>query len=243
MPTAQVMAQIKTRVSAVYDADKVQEDCRILSATRQFANVSVDVKPAADGKITVIFTVKDQANLVQHIVYNGAKHLGRNDDDINAITGLRIGMPLDPVTNKLACKAIIAKLNEDGRPFASCELLHGDKVGDTDIVFNIGEGPVVMGVSSTGSTFVPSSVLLSRVQSSHAILGVLGGKLNAAMVEADVAKLEEYYKSFGYLDVHVSRELHWNEDGLTAALIFHVQEGLSTGVKTAARQRRLPLPA
>ncbi len=142
-------------------------------------------------------------------------------------------MPLDPVTNKLACKAIIAKLNEDGRPFASCELLHGDKVGDTDIVFNIGEGPVVKisSVSSTGSTFVPSSVLLSRVQSSHAILGVLGGKLNAAMVEADVAKLEEYYKSFGYLDVHVSRELHWNDDGLTAALIFHVQEGLRYQVK------------
>ncbi len=63
VPTAQVMAQIKTRAGAVYDADKVQEDCRILSATRQFANVSVDVKPAADGKITVIFTVKDQANL------------------------------------------------------------------------------------------------------------------------------------------------------------------------------------
>ncbi len=227
VPTAQVMAQIKTRAGAVYDADKVQEDCRILSATRQFANVSVDVKPAADGKITVIFTVQDQANLVQHIAYNGAKHLGRTDDDINAITGLRIGMPLDPVTNKLACKAIIAKLNEDGRPFASCELLHGDKVGDTDIVFNIGEGPVVKisSVSSTGNTFVASSVLLTHVQSSHAILGLLGGKLNAAMIEADVAKLEEYYKAFGYLDVHVSRELHWNDDGLTAALIFHVQEG------------------
>jgi outer membrane protein insertion porin family len=233
VPTAQVMAQIKTRAGAVYDADKIQEDCRILSATRQFANVNVDVKPAPDGKITVIFTVQDQANLVQHIAYNGAKHLGRTDDELNTLTGLRIGMPLDPVTNKLACKAIISKLNEDGRPFASCELLRGDKVGDTDIVFNIGEGPIVKisSVSCTGNTFVASSVLLTHVQSSRAILGLLGGKLNTAMVEADVAKLEEYYKSFGYLDVRVSRELHWNDDGLTAGLIFHVQEGLRYQVK------------
>jgi outer membrane protein insertion porin family len=233
VPTAQVMAQIKTRPGAVYDADKIQEDCRILSATRQFANVNVDVKPAADGKITVIFTVQDQANLVQHITYNGAKHLGRTDDELNTLTGLRIGMPLDPVTNKLACKAIIAKLNEDGRPFASCQLVHGDKVGDTEIVFNIGEGPVVKisSVSCTGNTFVASSVLLTHVQSSSAILGVLGGKLNTAMVEADVAKLEEYYKAFGYLDVKVSREPQWNDDGQSVALIFHIHEGLRYQVK------------
>ena len=233
VPTAQIMAQIKTHAGNVYDADKVQEDCRILSATRQFANVSVDVKPAQDGKITVIFTVQDQANLVQHIIYNGAEHLGRSDDDINAITGLRVGMPLDPVSNKLACKAIIAKFNEDGRPFASCQLVRGDKPGDTDVVFNIGEGPVVKisSISFTGNTFVSGAVLGTHVQSSHAILGVLGGKLNAPLVEADIAKLEEYYKSFGYLDVHVSRELHWNDDGLTVALIFHVQEGLRYQVK------------
>jgi outer membrane protein insertion porin family len=233
VPTAQVMAQIKTRPGAIYDADKVQEDCRILSATRQFANVNVDVKPAADGKITVIFTVQDQANLVQHITYNGAKHLGRTDDELNTLTGLRIGMPLDPVTNKLACKAIIAKLNEDGRPFASCQLVRGDKVGDTEIVFNIGEGPVVKisSVSFTGNTFVAGSVLGTHVQSSRAILGVLGGKLNTAMVEADVAKLEEYYKAFGYLDVKVSREPQWNDDGLSVALIFHVHEGLRYQVK------------
>ena len=60
--------------------------------------------PRPDGKITVIFTVQDQANLVQKIVYNGAKHLGRTDDDLNTLTGLHVGMPLDPVTNKLACQ-------------------------------------------------------------------------------------------------------------------------------------------
>ena len=51
------------------------------------------------------------------------------------------------------------------------------------------------------------------------------------MVDADIAKLEEYYKTFGYLDVHVVREVHWNEDGRTAALVFHVQEGVRYQIK------------
>ena len=121
-------------------AETVQEDVRTLVATRQFANVKADYRPEPDGKITVIFTVQDQANLVQRIVYNGAKHLGRTDDDLNQITGLRIGMPLDPITNRAACQPIVDKLNEDGRPFASCELLRGDQPGDTEVIFNIGEG-------------------------------------------------------------------------------------------------------
>ena len=233
VPTSQIMAQIKTRPGAVYSAETVQDDVRTLSATRQFANVRAEYRPEADGKLTVIFTVQDQANLVQKIVYNGAKHLGRTDDDLNQVTGLHVGMPLDPVLNKLACLTIVNKLNEDGRPFATCELLKGDQVGDTEVVFDIGEGAVekISSISFEGNTWEPGSVLQTHINSFKAILGVFGGKINAAMIDADIAKLEEYYKTFGFLDVKVSREIHWNEDGRTAALVFHVQEGVRYQIK------------
>src|SRR5262249_45210372 len=143
IPTQQITAQIKTRAGAAYSAETVQEDVRTLAATRQFANVKADYRPEADGRITVSFTRQDQANLVKRIIYNGAEHLGRTDDDINQITGLRVGMPLDPVTNKAACLKIINKLNEDGRPFAGCQLLKGDQLSDDEVVFDVAEGPVV----------------------------------------------------------------------------------------------------
>ncbi len=235
IPTQQVMAQIKTRPGAPYSEETVQEDVRTLVASRQFASVKADYRPEADGKMTIIFTVQDQANLVKRIVYNGAKHLGRTDDDINVITGLRVGMPLDPVTNKAACQAIIKKLNEDGRPFASCELVRGDQPSDTEVVFNIGEGDKVKitAIEFEGNTFEPGSVLKNHINSNSALpgLGIFLGTLNPQMVDADIAKLEEYYKSFGYLDAHVSRELHWNEDDRTLTLSFHVQEGLRYQIK------------
>ncbi len=235
IPTQQIMAQIKTRPGALYSAETVQEDVRTLVGSRQFANVKADYRPEADGKMTVIFIVQDQANLVQHIVYNGAKHLGRTDDDINQITGLRIGMPLDPITNRAACLAIVKKLNEDGRPFASCELVRGDKPSDTEVIFNIGEGDKVKitSIEFEGNTFEPGSVLKTHINSNSALpgLGLFLGTLNPQMVEADIAKLEEYYKSFGYLDARVSRELHWNEDGRTLTLAFHVEEGLRYQIK------------
>jgi outer membrane protein insertion porin family len=235
IPTQQIMAQIKTRPGLPYSPETVQEDVRTLVASRQFANVKADYRPEPDGKLTVIFTVQDQANLVQHIVYNGAKHLGRTDEDINKITGLHLGMPLDPVTNKAACLAIIKKLNDDGRPFAACELVRGDQPSDVDVIFNIGEGPKVKinAIDFEGNTWESGAVLGSHINSSHAVLGIgfFLGSLNEAMIENDIAKLEEYYKQFGYLDVHVSRELHWNEDGQTATLVFHVQEGLRYQIK------------
>ena len=233
VPTQQIMSQIKTRAGAVYSPEVVQDDVRNLSASRQFANVRAEYRPEADGKITVIFTVQDQANLVQKIVYNGAKHLGRTDDDLNTLTGLHVGMPLDPVTNKLACQRIVDKLNEDGRPFARCELLRGDRPTDTDVVFDVGEGPVVKisAIQFEGNTFEPGSVLATHINSFKPILGLFGGKLIREMVDADIAKLEEYYKTFGYLDVHIDREVHWNEDGRTAALVFHIKEGLRYQIK------------
>ena len=72
-------------------------------------------------------------------------------------------------------------------------------------------------------------------------LGIFLGTLNPQMVDADIAKLEEYYKLFGYLDAHVSRELHWNEDGQTLTLSFHVQEACVTRSRigrTSAGPRR-----
>ena len=42
-----------------------------------------------------------------------------------------------------------------------------------------------------------------------------------AMVDNDVTKLEEYYRSFGYLDVRVARQLSYDPNGIQFELNFH----------------------
>jgi outer membrane protein assembly factor BamA len=106
--------------------------------------------------MTVIFSVRDLPNLVKQVVYHGSHHLGKADQISKDITHIFEGEPLDPLKNKMACQAIVNKLNEDGRPFGACELLKGDQPGDTDVVFNISEGPQakITGIGFEGNTFV-----------------------------------------------------------------------------------------
>ena len=54
---------------------------------------------------------------------------------------------------------------------------------------------------------------------------MFGGKFDATVADHDAIKLEEYYRSYGYVDCHVSREVELSPDGNYATLVFHIREG------------------
>jgi outer membrane protein assembly complex protein YaeT len=230
MPAEQIRAQIKTRPGAEYVPEVMQEDVRTLYATRQFGNVTAEKQEDGPGRVKVYFTIRDHPTTVERVVYQGAKHL--KEDDLQQLTGIRKGGPLNPIANKVACGKIVARYNEDGRPFATCDLLKGGEPGDTEVIFNITEGPKVKvkAIKFEGNTFVRGAVLATHLNSSHAILG-LGGTYNPAMAEADVNELEKYYRSFGFQDVHVALERQWSPEPGFVTLVFHVHEGLRYHVK------------
>jgi outer membrane protein assembly complex protein YaeT len=226
-----VMSYLRTRPNTEYNPDVVQDDARALVATKQFAEVRVDNRNLPDGRVVVTFTLRDHISTIQKIEYQGAKHM--KDEDLNTLTGLHLDAPLNVTVNRLACQAIIKRYNEQGRPFADCYLLKGDKPGDSEVVFNITEGPVVKisDIDFTGNTFVSGAVLRTHINSSKKILGLFGGDLNKEMVEQDVAKLVEYYRNFGFHDVRVSYELQYLPDGRNAVLVFHITEGVRYRLK------------
>src|SRR5262249_2965821 len=51
-------------------------------------------------------------------------------------------------------------------------------------------------------------------------------KYQAAMTDNDVNELMKYYRSFGFHDVKVARELRFSPDGRTVDVTFHVVEGV-----------------
>lgn len=236
VPTQEIMSQLKTRPGLEYNPDTAQEDVRNLWATKKFGNIQVELRPDADNKVKVYFLIRDYPNTVEEVTYKGAKHL--NDEVLTELTGIRKGAPLNPIANKLGCQAIVRKLQEEGRPFASCDLLSGDKPGDTKVIFNIAEGPKVRvaGIEFVGNQFVSGAVLNTHVNTSKKFLGLdVGGLLNLAMVDNDITKLEEYYKTFGYLDVRVSRELRYLPSGNEVVIVFHISEGVRYRLKDAPK--------
>ncbi|MBV9125559.1 MAG: outer membrane protein assembly factor BamA [Planctomycetes bacterium] len=226
VPPGQVMALIQTRVGQEYKKATVEEDVRRLYQTRSFRNIQVVEQYTNDGNVIVYFQFQEVPSLVQDIIYQGAKHAGV--DDLNGVTGLRKGVPLNPAANQQACFKIVQFYNEKGRPFASCQLVEGGHSSDSRVVFSITEGPIarVCSIDFVGNQFVNAARLRTQINSSAKFLHLnLGGKFNPAMTDNDVLKLEEYYRGFGYHDVRVARELQWEPDQQNVHVIFHIQEG------------------
>jgi outer membrane protein insertion porin family len=219
---AQVMTVIKLRVGANYSDQAVWEDVRLLAATKKFRNIDANTEKLADGNVIVCYFLRKH-NEIEEVIYKGAKHL--KDDELKYLTGVRKGMYLSLNANRLACKKIVDKYNELGRPFASCELLSSGEEGER-VIFNITEGPKIglRGVSFSGNSWASSGRLMTLIQSKP-MLGVFPGKYVPEVIEADMAKIEEYYKTFGFLDVHVARELQLTPEGKDVNLTFHIQEG------------------
>jgi outer membrane protein assembly complex protein YaeT len=225
-PPERVLNAVKTKTGSELSQSTIDEDVRLLYATNLFADVRVRLVEHSDNRnvVDVYFDVLERPTTIQEIVFNGARHL--KPDELKRLTGLRKGAPMVPYLNHMACKNIVDELYKQGRPYATCDLTEGDKPGDTRVVFSITEGPKVKvkDIQFEGNTFVQGGVLATHIKSSHEFLGLFGGTLNLFMVEYDVGELETYYKSFGYHDVHVSRELR-PVGGDEVDLIFHIDEG------------------
>jgi outer membrane protein insertion porin family len=226
VPKQKIISLIRTRPGTEYKQETIDEDVRNLYETKLFANIQVYKQPTPDGKVKVYIIVAEYPSIVQEIIYKGTKHL--KPDELEAITGLHRGMPLNPIQNKIARQAILRRYNEMGRLFAGVELLEGDKPGDARVVFNITEGAVVhvSSIKIVGNTFVSVARLKTQIESSAKFLGVFGGTFEPGTADRDVGHLEEYYRSFGFQDVHVARELQLNPDLCSVTLIFHIHEGM-----------------
>jgi outer membrane protein insertion porin family len=225
---------LKTHPGMVYNHDIVQEDVRQLIASRMFETVEVWEVSQPSGNVIVTFRLSDHQNLVRRVQFKGAKHLG--DEELLLLAGVREGTPLSPVGNRMACRTIERKLQEMGRPYASCELVSGNNPEDEEVIFQITEGPklVISSLEFTGNTFVAGAVLRTLLVPSSGFFLLLPGTFNPMIAnqtfnpdraEEYVYKLTEYYKSFGFLDVKITRELQLHPSGRDATLVFHISEG------------------
>ncbi len=221
-----VLRQVDSQPGKEFSRAVLQEDVARIGAMRLFKNIGVRDEPLPDGRIRIVFIVQEYPNLVKEILYLHAKHV--SDKDLESMTGLRKGLPLDPMTNKHSCFKIQDYLKEKGYYFANVVLEEGDKATDERVVYNITEGPIVRvrSIRFAGQQELASSARLNtQVDTSRSFLGLMGGVFNPRQIDADVMKLEEYYKGNGYLNVRVARDLSFSADFRSVDITFHIQEG------------------
>ncbi|NBO92380.1 MAG: outer membrane protein assembly factor BamA [Planctomycetia bacterium] len=229
-PSENIKNQMRTRVGKDFSAETLQEDVRTLYNSRSFARVWADKEDDGKGGVVVIINVREFPSLVRSVEYRGNTHLSK--DELDNVTNVRKGMPCNPYANKVACQRIVQRYNEDGRPYAACNLIKGDDENDTEVIFNITEGPKVYisSIDFTGNTFVTGAVLKQRINSSSMLLGDYGlrlmGQYNPGLLEHDVNELIRYYRGFGFHDVRISRQVIYAPDSRSVRVVFHIQEGI-----------------
>jgi outer membrane protein insertion porin family len=223
VPEPRVLNELKIRSGQPYKADVIREDARRLDGTQRYVSVAVEEQPGPDG-INVIFRVIERST-VQEVQFLGAKHFSK--EELENIAGIKRGSPLAVALNRKAAQLIVQAYQEKSRIFATCEVLEGDKDEDTKVTFRITEGPEVRirDIRFEGNNFVLGGRLKSQMNSGERWLGVAGGKYNPGMLDADIAKLIEYYRNFGFFDVKIRKAFEWNPGHETADLVIVVDEG------------------
>jgi outer membrane protein assembly factor BamA len=218
----QIQSLLHTKVGKTYDAETIQEDVRRLYHTKWFApgggGIQLYTQTGSDGRLTVIFKVCELLNTVKEIVYEGADHLSKSE--LQELTGLNKGDPMNPLTNDVGRRAILLRYQEDGRYFASVELVEGSKHTDTRVVYRIVEGPVVKigAIEFVGNESVPAHRLR---------LHVTRGKLTADNLASNRQSLEAYYGTLGFPGAQIVWEVEVRRVGDTnvVTVVYYITEG------------------
>jgi outer membrane protein assembly complex protein YaeT len=223
----QIRAIMYSRPGVAYEEAVVQEDVRRLHATKWFVpgGVQILTKNDPDGRVTVLVYVTELTNVVQDVQYIGAQHLSRSE--LSNLSGIRKGEPMNPLANELGRQAILRKYQENGRYYASVELVEGNKPSDTRVIYNIVEGPVVKvaGIEFRGVEQASTARLRTQLVTRKEFAHFFGGKFNPVSLDLDRQKLIEYYHALGFLSVQITPEVVQMPDLGHVKIVYHIQEG------------------
>ena len=227
IPIDKAMLYVHTKPGQEYSDAVAQKDIERLAASHLCRPLTVRTDPTTDGRVNVIFVVREFRSVVREVVFKHAKHV--DVKEMQNLTRVRRGMPLDTTLNQLACYDIQEFLRKKGYYFANVSLEEGYHESHDRVVFNITEGPKVRvrDIRFVGQNELASAARLrTQIDSSRSFLQTWGGDFNDELVKNDVFKLEEYYRNNGYQKVNVARELQFSDDFKFVDIVFHIQEGV-----------------
>ncbi len=234
--TEDIRSVMISRPGAVYDPAVIQDDVRRLQATKWFEPSSITILTSIekDGRVRVFVRVVELISTIEEIKFIGAEHLGRNE--LMTLAGVKKGEPMNPYMNMLGQKNILHKYrDEEGRTYASVQLVEGNLPTDTRVVYQIVEGPVV----KVGSLEFRGAVRASygRLKAQLVTkweLGFIAPKFSPMTLDLDRQKLIEYYHGLGFLSVQVTPEVIPTSDISRVDIVYHIVEGMQYTV--AGRQ-------
>ncbi len=219
------LPKLTTRAGQVFDPQAVEEDVRTLHRSRKFVDVHPKYVRVADG-VVVIFQVVERP-MLRYVKYVGNQRITTRT--LRKKAEIDVGDSMDPYVVEEARRRIEGYYHEKGYEAARVTTVEGGKPGDKGAVFLIDEGRArkALWTSFVGNTIASDARLLTQIKSKPGVFWLIGGDVDREAIDADVDALTAYYRSLGFFQAKVGREVSVVHEGLRdwTHLTFVVNEG------------------
>ncbi|MFM9058188.1 MAG: POTRA domain-containing protein [Planctomycetaceae bacterium] len=231
---ASKLPQLVTRAGQTFDPQSIEDDVRTLHRTRKFVDVQPKYVRSPDG-VVVIFQVVERP-MLHYVRFVGNRSL--TSRSLKKQSEIAVGDSMDPYVVEEARRRIESHYHEKGFLTARVTTVEGGKPGDKGAVFLVDEGQrrKALWTSFVGNSIASDARLLTQIKSKPGVLWVIGGDIDREVIDADVQALTAYYRSLGFFQARVSRELSVVHDGSRdwMHLTFIVNEGPRYTVRNVA---------
>ncbi len=226
------LPKLNTRIGQPFDHRLVLEDIRTLNSNRRFLNAEVKYRDLSNG-VEVIFQVVERPT-IRDIIFVGNQDV--TNRKLLKKSELQKDAALDPYQVEEARRRLEAYYHEQGYPHASIKVLEGSDLKDSKVVFSVHEGrpEKVVWTSFEGNTIVDDARLRTQIETSRVILWTIGGKVDRKKVDEDVNRLTAYYRSLGYFNAKVGRNLEFDDDKKWLLGRFIINDGPQYSIRNVS---------
>ncbi len=219
------LPKLVTRAGQVFDSQVVEEDVRVLHRSRKFVDVHPKYVRVPDG-VVVIFQVVERP-MLRYVKYVGNQRITTRT--LRKKAEIDVGDSMDPYVVEEARRRIEGYYHEKGYEAARVTTVEGGKPGDKGAVFLIDEGRSrkALWTSFVGNTIATDARLLTQIKSKPGVFWLIGGDVDREAIDGDVDTLTAYYRSLGFFQAKVGREVTVVHEGLRdwTHLTFVINEG------------------
>lgn len=226
------LPKLSTRAGQPFDPRVLDEDVRALDRTRKFIDVRPKYQRTPEGLI-VIFQVVERPTLAE-VKYVGNK--GIRSKTLAKQGEIKAGDALDIHAIEDARRRVEQYYLDHGYAKAKVTTMEGNKPGDRRAVFLINEGTKqrVFWTDFVGNTIADDARLRTQIQAKPGVLWFIGGYVDHKKIDEDLDRLTAYYRSLGFFQAKIGRELQYDEDQEWLNITYVINEGPRYSVRNVS---------
>lgn len=212
-PTA-VVSFSALRVGDAVTAESIARAIRNLMDRRLFSDVKIFAEDQSADGVTIVIVVEEYPR-VGRVIFEGYDEL--DDKEIAALSTIRTGDIASPYEFDRTRARIKAKYAEEGYLFTTVTTSQRPSETDTgriDLIFTVNEGPEVSigQITFEGNAAFSESDLegaMDDVQEKSFWQFWRSSKFDREKLREDRVRIEEFYRSHGYIDAEVVSDSIW----------------------------------